>query len=68
MDCSDFSYLEVKVLFDREFVKLLIENPVQALRSAGVQITPEVFEAIKGIDGSTYEKLMDTLKRDDTRK
>jgi hypothetical protein len=65
MNQSDFKYLENKILSDREFTKELTENPEQALKRAGIPITPEVLNALQGVDGSAFDKLARTLQWDE---
>jgi hypothetical protein len=67
MNCSDFAYLEARALSESDFAEMLLENPEHALISAGMALTPEVFTAIQGIDGSAFEKLVDPRKNDVAR-
>ena len=68
MKQDDFEFLENKILSDKEFAKTLADNPEKALMRVGISLTPEVFEAIKGLDGLAFEKLITGLKNDEARK
>ena len=50
--------MKKKILSDKDFVKSLMENPEQALDREGIRLTMEVLEAIKGVDGAAFEKLI----------
>lgn len=58
MKQKEFELLEKKILSDKDFVKSLMENPEQALDREGIRLTMEVLEAIKGVDGAAFEKLI----------
>ncbi|MCB0103159.1 MAG: hypothetical protein H6635_10160 [Anaerolineales bacterium] len=58
MKQKEFDLLEKKILSDKDFVKSLMENPEQALDREGIRLTMEVLEAIKGVDGAAFEKLI----------
>jgi anaerobic selenocysteine-containing dehydrogenase len=53
----DFQTLVGKALSDEEFAQALADNPEQALRAAGIQPTPEMLEALKGVDAAAIRKL-----------
>jgi hypothetical protein len=46
-----------KVLSDENFAKALAENPEQALREAGIEPTPDLLEALQGIDAESLKSL-----------
>ena len=64
MRSNDFNFLESKILTDKEFAKFLSDNPEQALKREGIRITPEVLDAIQGMDGSAVQKLIHTMCKD----
>jgi hypothetical protein len=60
----DMQQLIAKALNDPAFVKSLIENPAPALQSIGIEPTPELLEAIKGIDAASLQKLAAAFGKD----
>ncbi len=53
----DFQTLVGKVMSDEAFARALIDNPEKALKEVGVEPTPEILEALKGVDVATLQKL-----------
>jgi len=53
----DFQTLVGKALSDETFAVALVTNPEEALKSAGVQATPEMLEALKGVDVDSLRRL-----------
>jgi hypothetical protein len=54
---SDLQTLVGKALSDDKFVAALVKNPEAALREAGFEPTPEILEALEGIDVAAVKKL-----------
>ncbi len=61
---ADFQTLIGKVLTDPNFAKGLVENPEKALREAGIEPTPEILDALKGIDVEAVKKLASAFGED----
>jgi hypothetical protein len=45
-----FEYLVSKVLFDQAFAQALLQDPALALKSIGIEPTPELLDALKKVD------------------
>ena len=60
----DIQQLVTKALNDPAFVKSLVENPTSALQSIGIEPTPEILEALKGIDAASLQKLAAAFGKD----
>jgi hypothetical protein len=54
---SDFQALVGKALSDEKFVADLVANPEATLRKAGFEPTPEILDALKGVDVAAVKKL-----------
>lgn len=54
---SDFQALVGKALSDEKFVADLVANPEATLRGAGFEPTPEILDALKGVDVEAVKKL-----------
>lgn len=54
---EDLQTLVGKVLSDENFATALAENPEQALQEAGIDPTPELLEALQGIDAESLKSL-----------
>ena len=46
-----------KVMTDDSFVEALVRNPEETLKSAGVEPTAEILDALKGLDVDAVRKL-----------
>jgi hypothetical protein len=57
MSQNDFQNLINKVMTDEAFAKALAENPSETLKSIGVEATPEMLEAMKGVDANSLKQL-----------
>jgi hypothetical protein len=53
----DFQTLVGKAMSDETFAKELLSNPEKALKAAGIQPTPEIMDALKGVDAAALQKL-----------
>ena len=53
----DFQTLVGKAIADEKFAQALADNPEQALRSAGIQPTQEMLDALKGVDAAAIQRL-----------
>lgn len=62
MAASDFETLVTKIMTDDGFASALVGNPAQALAGAGVQPTPEMLDALKGVDVGSLRTLASTFK------
>jgi hypothetical protein len=54
---SKFDHLMNKLLNDRDFATALVADPDAALRANGVEPTPEMVSAIKGLDPAAVQRL-----------
>lgn len=61
MTPSNFQTLVTRVLSDDGFAGELAKNPEAALKSAGIDATPEVLEALQGVDANAIRKLAESL-------
>lgn len=57
MAASDFKTLVNKVISDDAFAASLVGHPEQTLRSAGIEPTAEMLEALKGVDVASIKTL-----------
>jgi len=55
-----------KAASDPEFARALSENPEQALMSVGVPPTPEMIEALKGVDAASVQRMAAAFGDDKT--
>ena len=53
----DFQTLVGKALSDEKFAQALVANPEKALKEAGIQPTPEMLDALKGVDAAAIRRL-----------
>ena len=53
----DFETLVGKAVSDPEFARALSDNPEQTLKSIGVEPTPEMIDALKGVDVASIQRL-----------
>jgi anaerobic selenocysteine-containing dehydrogenase len=63
-DIMDFQSLVGKALSDEKFAQQLVSNPEKALREVGIQPTPEMLEALKGVDAAAIRKLAQAFGED----
>ena len=61
---SDFDTLVSKVTSDDAFAANLVSQPEQTLRSAGIQPTGELLDALKGVDLASIKQLASAFKED----
>lgn len=54
---ADFSKLVNRAVSDEGFAQELVDNPEQALRSEGIDPTPEMLDALKGVDVNSIKQL-----------
>jgi len=54
---ADFQNIVGKALSDEAFCKELTSNPTKALKDNGVTPTPEMIDALKGLDTKAIQKL-----------
>lgn len=54
---ADFDSVVQKILSDSDFCSELATNPEAALRSLGVEPTPEIIAALKGLDAASINRL-----------
>jgi predicted molibdopterin-dependent oxidoreductase YjgC len=57
MSQTDFQKLIDRVMTDEAFSKQLASNPESTLKSIGVDATPEMLEAMKGVDANSLKQL-----------
>ena len=62
MAASDFDTLVTKVMSDDSFAASLAARPEQALRSAGIEPTADMLDALKGVDVASIKQLASTFK------
>ncbi len=60
----DFQSLVSKALSDETFARSLVANPEKALKEAGVQPTPEMLDALRGLDVESVRKLAQAFGTD----
>lgn len=60
----DFQSLVGKAMSDEKFAQELVSNPEKALRAVGIQPTPEILEALKGVDAAAIRKLAQAFGED----
>jgi hypothetical protein len=53
----DFQTLVGKAMSDEKFAQALASNPEQALKQAGIQPTPDMLDALKGVDAAAIQRL-----------
>ncbi len=53
----DFQSLVGKAIADEKFAQGLVANPEKALQEAGIQPTPEILDALKGVDAAAIRRL-----------
>jgi hypothetical protein len=54
---SDFQTLVGKALSDESFAAALVRDPEATLRGAGIEPTPEILEALQGVDVEAIKQL-----------
>lgn len=58
MAASDFDALITRVLSDESFAANLVSRPEATLKSAGIEPTPEMLDALKGVDVASLRSLV----------
>ncbi|AFY47692.1 hypothetical protein Nos7524_1829 [Nostoc sp. PCC 7524] len=53
----DLSAIIGRVMSDESFAQRLVENPEAALQEAGLEPTPEIVEALQGVDLQAIQQL-----------
>lgn len=53
----DFQTLVGKAISDEKFAQALVSDPEKALKAAGIQPTPEMLEALRGVDAAAIRRL-----------
>ena len=61
---SDFDILVTKVLSDDTFAARLASQPEPALRSAGIEPTGELLDALRGVDMASIKQLATAFQED----
>lgn len=64
MAASDFDTLVSKVMSDDAFAANLVSQPEQTLRSAGIQPSSELLDALKGVDMASIKQLATAFQQD----
>ena len=49
--------LIAKVLSDDKFAEALVSDPTATLKAAGIEATPQILKALKGVDVAAMRKL-----------
>jgi anaerobic selenocysteine-containing dehydrogenase len=57
----DFQTLVGKAMTDEQFAQALVANPEQALRGVGIEPTPEMLDALKGVDAAAIRRLAEAF-------
>lgn len=57
MEVTDVQSLIGRVISDQAFANSLSANPEQTLKDAGVDVTPEMLDALKGLDPNAIQRL-----------
>lgn len=60
----DFQTLVGKAISDEKFAQALVTDPEGALRSVGIEPTPEMLEALKGVDAASIRRLAQAFGED----
>jgi hypothetical protein len=63
-DAAQLQKLIGKVMTDEQFAKALAANPESALRSAGVEPTAEMLNALKGVDVEALRRMASAFGED----
>jgi len=58
---ADFEKLVHKAMNDESFAQSLVDNPETALRSEGIEPTPEMLDALNGVDAGSIKQLAATF-------
>jgi hypothetical protein len=58
---ADFEKLVHKAINDESFAQELVSNPDAALRSEGIDPTPEMLDALNGVDVASIKQLAATF-------
>lgn len=53
----DFQTFIGKAMSDEKFAEALASNPEQTLRDAGIEPTPAMLDALKGVDAASVKRL-----------
>ena len=53
----DFQGLVEKALSDEKFAQSMLNKPEETLRGVGVEPTPEILAALKGVDAESLKRL-----------
>lgn len=61
MSQTDFQKLIEKALADESFAQTLQDNPGEALKSVGIEATPEMLDAMQGVDVESLKNLASTF-------
>ncbi|MCF2151397.1 Os1348 family NHLP clan protein [Desmonostoc muscorum LEGE 12446] len=61
---SDLQAVVGRVLSDESFAQRLVESPEATLREVGVEPTPEVLEALQGVDIQAMQQLAAAFGQD----
>lgn len=61
---SDFDILVTKVLSDDTFAARLASQPEPTLRSAGIEPTGELLDALRGVDMASIKQLATAFQED----
>ena len=57
MSQSDFQKVIDRIMTDEAFAKSLSENPAATLRGVGIEATPEMIDAMQGVDAASLKQL-----------
>jgi hypothetical protein len=57
MSQTDFQKLIDRVMTDEAFAKELFANPEATLKGIGIEATPEMLDAMKGVDADSLKQL-----------
>lgn len=64
MAASDFDILVTKVMSDDGFAARLASQPEPTLRSAGIEPTGELLDALRGVDMASIKQLATAFQQD----
>ena len=53
----DFQTLVGRAMSDEKFAQALVRDPEKALKEVGIEPTPEILEALKGVDAAAIQRL-----------
>ena len=63
-DAAQLQTLIGRVMTDEQFAKTLVADPQSALKSAGIEPTAEILDALKGLDVGAVRRMASAFGED----